>query len=263
MSKTADDISTKFSPEGYYKTVNARGEMHPTSLFSQVFIADSTDRVVADLGCAYGSVAIACAFAGAKKVFACDMESKHIEAVEKQAEAKALTNIKTQQVVLPSNISFPSNYLDAIHASHILEYLSGIEVETAIAQCFNWLKPEGKLFLQTYSIYIKELANEKFHTEYTARKMKGENWPGFFEDYNSVCTEEEPEDIAEQKIDATMFPSSLHMFEVEILRTALERAGFEIISARYVDGQSSHAVEETWLDGRELIGIIAKKPAAL
>lgn len=249
-------------PNKHYKTKNSRGFMHPISEIGKKFVLFSSTATapVVDMGCAYGNTSIAALKAGAKVVIACDMEQKHLDALHNQIEGTPLAaSLTTKQGVFPNGFDFAANTIDAIHASHILEYLNGDEVEQGLKNCYQWLRSGGKLFILTYSIYILELANDKFQYEYEQRLKANVKWPGYLEDFDrySYLPNEAQETV---DVSDASFPSALHMYDLPVLRRYLEKLGFIIEYANYLDGRLNGAVEETWHDGREYIGIIAYKP---
>jgi SAM-dependent methyltransferase len=259
-----------FDVNMHYKTVNKRGFMHPLSEIGRKFTLFSSTTVapVMDMGCAYGNIAIAALEAGAKTVIACDMEEKHLSSLRDQVKN---TNLKdcllTKQGVFPDGFDFKTNSFDAIHASHILEYLNGEEVERGLENFYQWLQPGGKLFILTYTIYILELNNDKFKAEYERRLEDKVKWPGYLENFDDYCVLPDETDVTSQNTnEATKtdidspFPSALHMYDLPVLRKALETYGFVIEFAEYLDGSNNGAVKETWHDGREYVGFVARKP---
>ena len=85
-------------------------------------------------------------------------------------------------------------------------------------------------------------------------------WPGYLEDFDKYA---QSSNEAEEEKSETMdppFPSALHMYDLPTLTKALETLGFVIEFADYIDGRTNGAVKETWHDGREYVGIIARKP---
>lgn len=259
-----------YGSKKHYKTENKRGFMHPLSEIGRKFTLFSSTALapVMDMGCAYGNTAIAALKAGAETVVACDMEEKHLSSLHDQVKDTELENhLIAKQGIFPDNFDFKANSLGAIHASHILEYLTGEEVERGLENFYQWLQPGGKLFILTYTIYILELANDKFQTEYERRLEEKVKWPGYLENFDeySISPDEvnaakgSTNEAAQTNADSA-FPSALHMFDVPILKAALETLGFVVEFADYLDGSKNGAVEETWHDGREYVGIVARKP---
>lgn len=256
-------INHRFDRNQHHKTKNKRGFMHPLSDISQQFIlyASYAKRPVADIGCAYGNTVIAALNAGVKDIIACDMEKEHLLSLKDEAANSELSShLHIKQGIFPNGIYFDNDSLDGIHASHLFEYLNGDEVESGLINCYRWLHSGGKLFIVTYSIYILELANDKFRNEYGRRLEAKVKWPGYLDDYDAYSLV--PEDDKEEEVSETLespFPSALHMYDLSVLVKALEATGFIIEFADYLDGSKNAAVKETWNDGREYVGIIARK----
>lgn len=251
-------MTKKLDPTQYHKTNNARGYMHPLSEIAQKFIlASKKTTPVMDMGCAYGNTVIAAIEAGAKHVIACDMEQSHLDAILKQLNNQQLQHITIEQGQFPEGFQFEENSIGAIHASHVLAYLNGSEVDAGLEKFYYWLKPNGQLYILCYTIFMKELVNDHFQNEYHHRIRNAEKWPGYLVDFNHYS--EMPNDESISRIDSNALPKSLHVFELPFLVNALTKLGFIIEFADYLDGSKNGAVEETWHDGREYLGIIARK----
>lgn len=250
-------MKTELDPTQHHKTKNARGFMHPFSEIGRKFVLFSkTSSPSMDIGCAYGNTVIAAIEEGAENVIACDMEQTHLDILREQLEPDQLAHLTTKQGQLPDGIDFPDNSIASIHASHILEYLKPDEVDRGLEKFFHWLKTGGKLFILCYTVHILELANQIFTKEYQRRIEAGEKWPGYLEDFNKYSY---TDDIHNEH-DTSAFPIALHMFDVPVFVRALKELGFIIEFAEYLDGRTNGAVEETWHDGREYVGIVACKP---
>ena len=251
----------RFEKQQHHKTMNSRGYMHPISSIGLKFISHASHATVpvVDMGCAYGNITIATLEAGANTVIACDMEEGHLQSIRDQIEGSRLKpRLITKQGLFPHGFDFKENSLDAIYASHLLEYLNGNEVDEGLANFYRWLRTGGKLFILCYTIYIRELVNTKFQEEYKKRQEEKMKWPGYLEDFNQYSQlPGNPEAI---ETEASAFPTALHIYDLPVLIAALQTTGFIIEAADYLDGQSNGAVKDTWYDGREYIGIIAHKP---
>ncbi|MBP9743332.1 MAG: class I SAM-dependent methyltransferase [Burkholderiales bacterium] len=248
--------SVKETVAQHEPTMNKRGFMHPLSKTSKQFVqyASSITLPVVDLGCAYGIATIEAAKAGASKVIACDMEQKHLDMLESRAAKLGLTSqITTRLGQFPNDLFFENNTVGAVLASLVLAYLTIEELATGLKNIFKWLIPGGKLFIVSYSIHIKEFANPRFQTEYQRRVDSLEKWPGYFEDFNKYST------MAEENANENSIPIRLHFFDILPLVKALEDVGFEVEVSQYLDGRSNGAVQDTWYDGREMLGVIARK----
>ena len=250
-------MKTRLDPSQHHKTKNARGFMHPISNIGREFIFFSkTASPTIDMGCAYGNTVIAALEAGAQDVIACDMEEEHLRDLSDQLSESEQQRVTTKQGVFPNGFDFTPSSISGIHASLILPYLTEQELDEGLQNFYQWLKPGGKLFVLCYSIFIKELVNPYFEAEYQKRRDTGRKWPGYLEDFSKYSYT----DGAPNEHDASAFPLALHFFDTDVFVRALENLGFIIEFAEYLDGPANGAVEETWHDGREFVGIIARKP---
>lgn len=244
-------MQVRLDPRQHHETMNTRGYMHPVTQIGKAFASFSkTASPTIDMGCAYGNTVIAALDAGAENIIACDMEKQHLDGLSHQLNDAEKQRVTFKQGILPDGFDFTNNSIAGIHASLVLPYLNEQELDKALGKFYQWLKPGGKLFILCYSIYIRELVNTKFETEYARRLKSGRKWPGYLEDFSEYSAD---------KFDATAFPMTLHFFDRNVLVPVLEKLGFTIESAEYIDGKTNGAVEDTWYDGREFISVIAKK----
>lgn len=248
----------RLDPTTHHKTKNAKGFMHPVTIIGKEFAFFSkTATPVADIGCAYGNTVLEALDQGAQQVIACDMEQQHLSILLEQLTESEKPRVTLKLGKLPNKFDFAPNSLAGIHASLVLPYLTEKELDQSLLNFYQWLKPDGKLFILCYTIFIKELVNPHFEAEYKKRKEEGKKWPGYFEDFNKYSYT----DGVPSEQDTSAFPVALHFFDIDTLVRALQDLNFVIESAEYLDGKTNGAVEETWHDGRELMGVIARKPS--
>jgi Methyltransferase domain len=231
--------------------------MHPITQIAQDFIRFSQqESPTVDMGCAYGNTVIAALEAGARQVIACDMELTHLNTLADQLDASQKQRVILKQGVLPAGFDFAAESIAGIHASLVLPYLSEQELDACLNKFYLWLKPEGKLFILSYSIFIQEFANPHFEAEYKKRCAEGRKWPGYLEDFSVYSYT----NGVRNELAAATLPAALHFFDLDILVPILQHLGFVIEFAKYLDGPSNGAMQDTWYDGREFVGIVAKKP---
>jgi SAM-dependent methyltransferase len=251
-----DIMKPHLDPTLHHKTQNKRGFMHPITQIARDFILFSQqESPTLDMGCAYGNTVIAALDAGAKHVIACDMEQAHLDGLAAQLDAAQRKRVTLKQGVLPQGFDFTPGSIAGIHASLVLPYLSAQELDDCLNKFYQWLKPEGKLFILGYSIFIKEFANPHFEAEYEKRCAEGRKWPGYLEDFSLYSYT----DGVRNELDAATFPMALHFFDLDVFVPILQHLGFAIEFAEYLDGPSNGALEDTWHDGRELVGIVVRK----
>ena len=250
------NINREVDPAQHYKTKNAKGFMHPITQLGREFISFSkTATPVIDMGCAYGNTVMAVLDAGVGHIIACDMEEGHLAVLSDQLDEPEKQRVTLKQGVLPHGFDFAADSIAGIHVSLVLPYLNEQELDEALSHFYQWLKPNGKLFILCYSIFIKELVNPYFEAEYKKRCAAGREWPGYLDDFSKYSY---TDDVLNEQ-DTSAFPMALHFFDKEVLVKALQALGFIIECAEYLDGPANGAVEETWYDGREFIAVIARK----
>lgn len=149
------------------------------------------------------------------------------------------------------NISLPKNYYDAILMARVLHFMRPEELDITIASLYSALKPEGRIFISTISPYSKGYA--PFASEYEKRKNYGHSCPGFVEQKKEWASPNLPPAVVNN------MSGSLLFFDTEFMQSLFEKHGFLIELCDYIPFEME---SEAWkLDGREYVGLIAKKPA--
>jgi SAM-dependent methyltransferase len=197
---------------------------------SERFIAFAQEcgRPTVDLGCAYGVAAIP---AGA---IAVDLEMSHLA---------ALPTGMARVVGRFPELAFRAGSLGAVHASNVLHFLTGEELEEGVQRMGHWLAPGGKVFVQASTPYQRPFAG--FVPEFARRVEAGERWPGW---------------VAETRLITGyrrlhQYPASIHLLDEEVLRRLFR--GWEI---EYCGYYRRHGLPASlYLDGRESVGLIARR----
>ena len=215
---------------------------------SQQFIqyARQCSQPVLDIGAAYGVATIPALAAGAT-VIANDLSPEHLVELRRRTPRDLLTRLTTMPGRFPTDIDFPAESLAAVHISQVLHFLTGDQVEAGLRKIFDWLRPGGRLFVLAGTPYTA--THRRFVEEFHRRKALGDEWPGWIEDlreYNKHWS-------------ANLLPASLHVFDEDVLGTAVRRAGFVVLEVRLFS--RTGLPEFCRLDGRENLGLIAKKPS--
>lgn len=228
-------------------TANLHGFEHPINSINQAFIDYAgNNRTVLDVGCAYGEVAKACVKAGAKNVWALDKELEHVKGLY-------ANQVAWRHGEFPNDFEwmFPREGFNAIHMSHILEYLNPRETETGLKLVHKWLKPGGKLFINVYTPRIADFNHARWHLEHYHRCVdRPIAWPGYIEHFRSWWANPEHD---EHPI------INVHLHERGTLLPYLEKLGFKIEYGEYMDGRKEGGYPRCYSEGEELLGIIAVK----
>lgn len=228
-------------------TLNQRGRT--TSVLNEInrlFIdaAAGSPLPALDIGCAFGVASLAAARQGAS-VVAVDISPEHLAVLQAEARAEGL-DVRSAYARFPDGLEFEPGQFGCIHASNLLNFLRGEEIERGFEKIAFWLAQGGAFFSISGTPYA---ANVKgFIPEYEARRAAGERWPGECEDlrlYSSDPT------IAE-------LPLALHLLDAHVLAREAIRAGLWVAEARLFHREGTP--EYITLDGRENVALIAVKP---
>lgn len=200
---------------------------------------------VLDIGAAFGSVTLAALEAGAC-VIANDISPDPLAELLDRATEEQRTRLSFRPGRFPSEIHFEPNTLGAVHASNVLHFLTGNQLEYGMRGISSWLRPGGCLFVQAATPWMKPF--EAFVPEYETRVASGERWPGRIAKVSQWSTHRQ----------ISQMPRSIHLLDQHILRRTAEAAGFQVDRAWTYRRADLPAT--LWLDGRESVGLIAHKP---
>ncbi len=139
------------------------------------------NATVCDLGCGYGFVSNIILEQTNCNVYAIDSSAEHLLKLTEVSNLSTLYRLVTVKLCFPQQYQYADNFFSAIHSSQFLHFLRGKELLLGLKKIFNSLKPGGKFFLNTTSIYIYYL--EDFVSIYEDRQDKQIPWPGEIENY--------------------------------------------------------------------------------
>lgn len=230
-------------------TDNKHGMMFPLSKYGHAFVdfAGQSGGTVLDIGAAFGVCTIPALKAGAK-VIANDISESELEYLEEHVAPELKEQLTLLPGRFPEEIDLPNESLDAVDASHVLHFLSGPTLLAGCRKMFDWLKPGGKVFVVCFTPYHKFM--EKYIPVYESRVQHGDPWPGFIEDSTPY--------VLKQNI----LPKQTHLMDDQVLSYCFEQAGFEVEEADIFPCPPNLEPREFFhLDGREWVGLIAKKSA--
>jgi len=163
---------------GAIATKNKTGYMFKElSDISKEFIDHSkTAYRVMDIGCAYGVSSIPVISYEKPEVFCVDSSKEHLDILASSIAPSQRKYFFPMVKAFPAETQFGDNQFDAIHISNVLHFIKANDMEDALAKCYSWLKPGGKLYLNIASIYWPSF--EEFIPIYEERKAKGLRWAG-------------------------------------------------------------------------------------
>lgn len=137
-------------------------------------------------------------------------------------------------------ISLPNNSLDAIVFHRILHFFSGSDIDKILSKSYQWLKPNGK-------IYIVMMSKDHIAFRNKIKYDHIKKWPG---DNLVIVKKHLPNQ-------AFALPETLHVTSIETLTKNLKNQRFKIEKSDYVSLKKV-GIEKN-RDGKEAVGIIGTK----
>ena len=207
---------------------------------------------VLDIGCAYGISVLPVLDLEKVTVHAVDLSGEHLKILQSKLTPNQNKYFIPNISNFPLETDFLPNAFDAIHAANVLHFIRGEHFNLALAHCFKWLKPGGKIFVTLCSLYLPHYAN--FIGTYQKRKQDKIRWPGEIENIQHYMPEDAPE--AEKRSGVEY----LHIFTKEDLAEKFEEVGFNIEQSIYFTFEHYQHLKYAD-DSRSFVGIIATKPS--
>jgi ubiquinone/menaquinone biosynthesis C-methylase UbiE len=228
-------------------TKNGFGFMHHKSIILDAFIAfaQTCSKPVLDVGAAYGVAVIPCLQVGSK-VIALDICQEHLDILETRVAAEYSNNLTCVLARFPDQIDFEEKSLSAVFISHVLTFIDPEEVLIGIRKVYEWLEEGGKLFILNYTPYHKTLAS--FIPVYEENVKAEVMWPAFVQDKKHFST------VVSEHV-----PNKLNLMDISTLKKIATKSGFHVELLKYIGGIEQGVPHRYCLDGREWVGLIARK----
>lgn len=154
----------------------------------------------------------------------------------------------TSQVAILPGVDFDENSFGAVLAARVLHFLTGPQIEESVGKIAKWLKPGGKAFLITDTIYS---GFWKSHAPiYEKLKAEGHPWPGEIKDAHLYLPEP-----ARYKTSMRY----MNLLDPEIFRRVCEGAGLEVERVGYVSPGSHEKGKAYGASDNDRTGVIAVK----
>lgn len=231
-------------------TQNQRGFTYKLTNIGKAFLshASSASRPVLDIGAAYGVATLPALQQGAS-VVAVDISQDHLEALEHDTPTSLRDKLATKQGRFPE-INFPASSFSGVYISQVFPFLSGQEIQQGVQKIYEWLEKDGKVFVVSFTPYLAHVAS--FIPVYEARKASGKRWAGYIDNLPLYCSD--------QRI-GSQLPEQINHVDSDDLRAAFSEAGFVIEHLHVFGDENLDLPEGIKYDGRERIGLIARKPS--
>jgi hypothetical protein len=232
---------------GLILTTNAMGIMTKEPAPVALKFAEDASRAacpVLEIGAAYGNASYPALEAGAT-VIACDLSEEELARLRAPVPREMRRRLITIPARFPEQLHFTAGSLSGILAAQVLHFFDGPTVQLALATAFRWLEPgDGRLYLVVMTPQLSYYV--KFLPEFQRRKASGDPWPGTF-DPRLAATPDWRDRL----------PSLVNLFDADVLRRAVQGAGFVIEHLEpfcYRNFPEKHRT-----NGEEFLGLIARK----
>lgn len=234
-------------PNGFVRTLNNMGYMTSTlDRFSQDFaqFAAKAPGPSLDIGAAYGVATLAALDTGAR-VIANDVDPRHLEILRDRVSEAQRDRLTLLPGLFPDSLAVAPGSVGSVLICRVLHFFDGPALEYSARILFQWLASGGKVFIVAETPYLKNF--QTFIPTYEARKAAGNPWPGFIDDVMAIAPER-----------GASLPPKMHLLDPEVLTRVFREAGFVVEKAETF--ARPEFPEDIQLDGRESVGLIARKP---
>ncbi|MDI9358444.1 MAG: class I SAM-dependent methyltransferase [Phycisphaerales bacterium] len=184
-----------------------------------------------DIGAAYGVASLQVAEKGGL-ITAIDIDQQHLNIIKNSIIKDFEHNIQVQLLKFPQETNFPAKSIGGILLAHVIHFLDYNTLLTALEKMYDWLHPEGKIFVTVFSDRSQWLSN-----------MSPIDWLN--KDY--------PTTIYPKKIDMKIgrwLPDELLLFTPQKLQSLFKKFNFKIEECGYISRSKKQ---------EEGIGIIVTK----
>ena len=244
-------------PDGRIQTLNKKGAMSPQlDQISKKFVEDAAQpgHIVLEIGAGYGLACLEALQKGAENYTVNDMDARHLKILAlnlKKLNPDYLKNIHLMCGSFPDELNLLLNTYDAILMARVLHFMTPDQLKWALKTAYERLKPGGKIYAVMLSPYVR--GYKSFIPEFENRiRLKHPN-PGYVENLLDFADKTLIPASALKNMEKTFF-----FFDKFTAETYFKAAGFDIETN--LEMPLAYASKIWQLDGRENIGVIAKKP---
>ncbi len=199
---------------------------------------------VVDIGSAYGVNTLPILQNTENDIIAIDLSSEHLSILQQSVPEDKLSRLRTVAGEFPFCIEFDENSIDAMHSCFVFHFINGDNTLLALQKIYHALKPGGKFYLNTASIYINFV--HSLLPQYEENVKKGITYPGEIYNLREVCP---PEDLP-------YCPDFFHVYKKEDLANLITRVGFNIDEIYYYDVKKPTLLHS---DGKGVIAAVMSK----
>lgn len=208
--------------------------------------AGRTKGLMLEIGAGYGDVVLEVLKRGARAI-ADEISGPQLEIIKERVSGSGLTGLETIKAEFPEELDLPADYIDGILVSRVFHFFPGERIRESLRKVAEWLRPGGKVFIVTDSVY-RTIFRDLIPV-YEKNVSGGLEWPGWTEDVRKF--------IPTDRLNPETQPLAMNFLDPHLVRRELEIAGLETETAaffRYTAGP-----DFARLDGREIVGAVGVK----
>jgi len=182
---------------------------------SYIDFAAGTKGSMLEAGAGYGHIVLEVLKEGAR-VIAVEISEEQLAIIKRRVADSRLTGLETIRAEFPEELDMPEESVDGVLVSRLFHFFTGDRIRESLRKIHSWLKPGGKVFIVTDSVYrtiFKELI-----PQYEKNAADGVEWPGWVEEVRSL--------VPGGRIDPETQPLAMNFTDPAIMRRELVLAGF-------------------------------------
>ena len=213
---------------------------------SYIEYAAETKGLMLEVGAGYGHIVLEVLKTGAR-VIADEISQDQLEIIRQRVYERGLSGLEVNEAEFPEELDLPADTIDGILISRVFHFFTGERIRESLRKIHSWLRPGGKVFIVTDSVYrtiFKELI-----PKYEKNVAGGLEWPGWVDDVRKF--------VPQGRLNPETQPLAMNFLDPRIVRRELTIAGFETEVSSFFRYPAEPDFAR--LDGREIVGAIGVK----
>nr|BFD33746.1 hypothetical protein GTC16762_33650 [Pigmentibacter ruber] len=198
---------------------------------------------VLEIGAAYGVVSLKCLRSGST-IIANDIDENHLKVIYEDAKESERKNL----ILMPCDfeeIKLQENSISSILCARVIHFFDPDKLIRCLNLTYKWLENGGKAYFTVESPYLKNWNH--LPLDFKKRREKGDIFAGYVKTSDYINKGEI----------ANNLPEYMHFFDEYNLKEIFEKCGFTIEKSFLFS--RPYFPEEVQLDGRESVGLVARK----
>jgi SAM-dependent methyltransferase len=208
--------------------------------------AGLTKGLMLEIGAGYGDVVLEVLRKGARAI-ADEISGPQLEIIKERVSESGLAGLETMKAEFPEGLDLPPGSIDGILISRVFHFFPGGRIRESLRKVAEWLRPGGKVFIVTDSVYRTVFRD--LIPVYEKNVSDGLEWPGWTEDVRKF--------IPQGRLDPETQPLAMNFLDPRLVSRELEIAGLETETAAFF--KYAAGPDFARLDGREIVGAVGVK----